>query len=94
MICDLPTFLRLVDEGATVDALKAATGLQESRVYGLLRKHRPDRPRQKRRETSDKPRIVRGLAGEPYRIKPQRIAFLLDIAPAYVYKILGNQQIR
>jgi hypothetical protein len=89
MNCDLQTFLDMVDRGERLDALKAATGLRESRVYGLIRKYRPDRPRQSRRPTSDKPAAVRGLAAEPHNIPPTRIAFLLGVTPAYVYKILG-----
>lgn len=83
---------RLCDAGATVAEMQAATGLKQSRIYSLLREHRPDRPRQARRCTSDVPFKVRGLVGQG--IAPRRAAELLGVTPAYVYAILSadNQQ--
>lgn len=84
----LDTVLRLCDEGATVDAMREATGLKSSRVYAILRKHRPNRPRQPRRRTSDIPPKVLHLAASG--ISPRRVAFLLEITPQYVYQILNE----
>jgi len=86
---DLDQFLALADAGATVPQLCAASGLKPTRVYALLREHRPGRPRKPRRRTSDVPMKIRGLVATG--IKPTRVAFLLGITPAYVYKVLGER---
>lgn len=84
----LATVLKLADEGARVEAMCATSGLCMSRVYGILREYRPNRPRQSRRPTSSVPAKVRALAaiGTP----PKRIAHVLQVSASYVYQILGS----
>lgn len=79
--------LRLADEGVRVEAMCAVTGIQRSQVYRILARHRPDRERQGRRRTSDLPRRVQGMFKEG--IAPGRIAALLRVSRAYVYRIIG-----
>lgn len=86
----IATVLRIADEGGTVDAMCEVSGLKSSRVYAVLRKHRPDRPRQPRRRVSRVPDKVRGLTAAG--IAAPRVAFLLGITPAYVYAILGREK--
>jgi len=86
MSAALATVLRLADAGATVQAMCSQSGLKTGRVYAILRQHRPERPRQARRRTSDVPDKVRALHATG--AKPSRIAFVLDVTPAYVYAIL------
>ena len=57
-----------------------------SAQYSILRRHRPDRPRKMRRRTSDMPYKICTLAARG--IAPQRIAILMDVSRAYVYKVL------
>lgn len=84
----LNTILRLADAGVLVATIAAAVALTPGRVYALLRVHRPDRQRTPRPCTSDKPRAIRGLAGEG--IRPARIAALLGVRRQYVYRVLGE----
>lgn len=88
----LATVLRICDEGGTVARMCAESGLKYGRVYAILRRYRPNRPRQVRPRTSDVPDKVRGL--HKVNIPPVRIAFLLKITPAYVYSILSRQEFR
>jgi hypothetical protein len=88
----LEQFLTLADGGADVPALREASGLQTSRVYGLLREHRPDRKRKARRPTSRIPDMVRALAALPKPPSAPRIAELAGVTPAYVYQILGSRR--
>jgi hypothetical protein len=84
----LDQFLALADGGADADELRTRSGLEKSRVYGLLREHRPNRQRKARRQTSRVPEAVRALSALP--TEPQRIAYLLGVTPSYVYQILGR----
>jgi len=83
----LETILRMADAGESVDIIATAVGLKPGRVYMLLREHRPER-RRKRRRTSDIPRQV--LILHSTGIKPRRIAFLLGVTRAYIYRVLGE----
>ena len=82
---------QLSDAGETVEAICEATGLKFGRVYDILRKHRPNRPRQPRKRTSRLPEMICGLAD--HGIKPPRIAVLLKITPAYVYAVLAKRKV-
>ena len=84
----LARILEINDRGGTVAEMIEASGLGQTRVYALLKEHRPKRARQPRKRTSDLPWHVRHLAAAS--IKPPRIAFLLEITPAYVYRILSE----
>jgi hypothetical protein len=85
----LDHFLVLADQHVDADELCVRAGIRKSRVYGLLRQHRPDRARKPRRLTSTVPDAVRALAALP--TEPQRIAYLLNITPSYVYQILATK---
>ena len=74
------------DAGASIQQICAASGLHPSRVYALLREHRPDRPRQTRKRNSVVPQQI--VALRAIGTKPARIARLLSVTPQYVYKVL------
>jgi hypothetical protein len=85
---DLSKILAAADAGTPVADIAAANKLSAGRVYSILREHRPDRARKARRTTSDIPRKVRGLKAKG--MAPTRVAFLLGVTPAYVYRILSE----
>lgn len=85
---DLPDILARSDRNESVDEIARVADVSPGRIYALLRKHRPDRARKPRERTSEIPAKIRAL--DLQKIKPRRIAFLLDVTPAYVYKVLDN----
>jgi hypothetical protein len=87
-VTDAAQILSLCDAGETPAAIAAALSLPPGRVYAILRRERPNRTRAPRSPTSDKPRMMRGLAAAG--IAPKRIAVLLEVAPAYVYRVLAQ----
>lgn len=78
--------LSLSDQGQHPAAIVAATGAKPGKVYSVLREYRPQRTRKPRVCTSDVPQKVRGLLSLGY--KPPRIALVLDVSRAYVYRII------
>lgn len=82
---DIQALLAHHDAGATVADLVRESGMGQTRVYALLKAHRPDRKRTRRR-TSSVPAKVRGLVASG--IKPARVAVLLGVSRAYVYACL------
>lgn len=86
---DAPTLARvleLADSDKPVAEIAADVKLTQGRVYAVLREHRPDRKRSPRPCTSDLPAKIKILFAE--KIKPARIAVLLDVSRAYVYRHL------
>lgn len=75
------------DAGELVAAIATAESCSQGYVYGVLREHRPKRKRKPRKCTSDKPAQIRGLAAT---MKPPRIAVVLGISEAYVYRVLSE----
>lgn len=86
MTHSVPPILALSDAGHAPDAIASRLGVPISTVYSILRRHRPDRPRKMRRRTSDMPYKICALAARG--IAPQRIAILMEVSRAYVYKVL------
>lgn len=76
------------DAGEFPEAIAAAEDVSVSYVCGVLREHRPNRPRKPRKKTSTKPDQMRALAAGGATVP--RIAFLLQVEPAYVYRVLGE----
>lgn len=68
------------------DVAKIAAALRCSpgHVYSVLREHRPDRARKPRKQTSDVPRMIAGMAKQGF--KPPRVAAALGVSRAYVYR--------
>lgn len=89
----LAHILRLADAGEAVDAIAAHpdVGVTIGRVYAILRKHRPDRPRHARRRTSEKRPMIIGLLAQG--IKPPRVAELAQVERQYVYRIMSELKI-
>lgn len=85
---DTVAILELADAGHTPGAIAAALNLTTGRVYATLRAHRPDRVRSPRTRTSEKPGQVLFLAAQG--VRPGRIAVLLGISRAYVYRVLAE----
>lgn len=83
----LSQILSLADAGETVAAICIQTGLRPSRVYQLLRLHRPHRKRKRQPPPDSKVPVIRGLDGAG--VPPKRIAALLGVSRAYVYRVLG-----
>lgn len=88
MTTPFAAILELSDAGQHPAQIAAALPVSLGHVYATLREHRPDRPRKQRRATSDLPRMVRGLDAQGITV--ERIAVLLAITPAYVYRILST----
>lgn len=84
----VPAIVALADAGTPASAIAAALDITVGRVYAVLREQRPGRKRKSRRHTSVVPDQVRGLVSGG--IKPARVAVLLSITPAYVYRIIGG----
>lgn len=82
----LASILERHDAKETVAAIARAESLSPGYVYGILREHRPERKRAKRTRTSEKPAQIRYLASQG--IAAVRIAVLLSVSKAYVYKSL------
>lgn len=74
--------LQRCDRGERVADIAAAVGLGDCRVYQVLRKHRPDRPRAKQGPRSDRPRLIREMFATGMR--QSRIAAALGVSRQYV----------
>lgn len=74
------------DRGESVAAIAKALSLSPGYIYGVLRRFRPQRARKPRTPTSDMPRMIVGLHKQ--KIKPARIAVVLGVSRAYVYRHL------
>lgn len=85
----LATILSCADNGAHVEQIATALGVSTGYIYGVLREHRPTRTRKPRERTSDVPRMIAALAAEGH--KPHRIAVMLGITRAYVYRHLPQE---
>lgn len=86
----LPTaqILALCDAGQPPSAIAARLDLPLGPVYAILRQERPQRPRAARRRTSTIPAQVAALAAAG--IGAARVASLLGISRAYVYRLLAR----
>ena len=73
------------DRSETVATIAANENVSFGYVYGVLREHRPNRPRQPRTRTSERRKLILGLLERG--ILPPRVAFLARCTPAYVYYI-------
>lgn len=80
---------KLSDAGHHPAAIAKRLDVSLSTVYATLRRERPDRPRKPRPATSDLPRRIRILEAKGY--KRARIATLLQVSRAYVYKVLATE---
>lgn len=76
--------LKRADKGESVAAIATALSVSPGYVYGILREHRPNRPRKARERTSDRPRIIAGLAAQG--MAAGRIAKVLGISRAYAHR--------
>lgn len=74
-----------------VAEIATAESVSIGHVYGVLRKHRPDRERKPRERTSERRRFILGLLAQD--IRPRRVAFLAQCSPAYVYFISKEQHV-
>lgn len=79
--------VHLSDAGHHPAAIAKRLDVSLSTVYATLRRERHDRPRKPRPATSDLPRRIRILEAKGY--KRARIATLLQVSRAYVYKVLS-----
>jgi hypothetical protein len=84
----LETILSRHDAGEHVSVIAAACQVSPGHVYGVLRKHRPERQRKPRERTSERRRFILGLLAQD--IKPRRVAFLAQVSPAYVYALMKS----
>lgn len=82
--------LTLSDAGKHPDEIAAALTLSPSTVYTVLRTQRPDRKRKPRAVTSELPCRIRWLAGRGH--KPARIAVMLQVSRAYIYRVLAAKE--
>lgn len=83
--------LKRHDGGETdANAIAADEGVSFGYVYGVLREHRPGRPRKPRTRTSEKRKLILGLLASG--IAARRVAFLAECTPAYVYALVKQQQ--
>jgi hypothetical protein len=78
------------DRGETVEQIRLAEGKGFGYVYSVLREHRPGRERQPRTRTSERRKLILGLLSRG--IKPPRVAFLAQCSPAYVYKLIQEEE--
>jgi hypothetical protein len=84
----LDAILTHADRGESVATIAAALSVSPGFVYGVLRAHRPDRPRQPRTRTSKKRQLILGLLARGHQAP--RVAFLAGCSAAYVYRLLGE----
>jgi len=73
------------DRNETVAAIAMACGVSPGYVYGILREHRPNRPRHPRTRTSKKRKLILGLLAKGHQAP--RVAFLAQVSAAYVYRL-------
>jgi predicted transcriptional regulator len=78
--------LEMADAGHTPLQIASALGTSKAAVWAVLRRERPARPRAARTPTSAVPAQVKALQAEGFGVG--RIASLLGISRAYVYRIL------
>ena len=72
------------DKGQPVKEISRALDVSSGFIYRVLRDLRPNRKRKPREKTSDVPRMIAGLAKQG--IKPARVAVVLGVTRAYVYR--------
>ena len=65
-----------------------ALSLSLGTVYAVLRAHRPTRKRKARPRSSDKRQQILGLVARGH--KPARVAELVGVSRAYVYRVLAE----
>jgi hypothetical protein len=82
--------LKRHDRGENVATISAGEDVGFGYVYSVLREHRPDRARQPRTRTSKKRKLILGLLDKG--ILPPRVAFLAECSPAYVYKLIQEEE--
>lgn len=85
----IKAILKRHDRGEAVAAISAAEDVGFGYVYSVLREHRPKRKRAPRTRTSQKRKLILGLLAR--NIKPPRVAFLAQCTPAYVYKLIEEE---
>ena len=79
----------LDEQRVSVADIAKRTQLSVGRVYSVLRVERPERKRSPRPRTSDLPAKIKALAAQ--EIKPARIALLLNVSRAYVYRHIDSR---
>jgi hypothetical protein len=72
-----------------VAKIAADEGVSIGYAYTALRENRPGRKRKPRERTSEKRRLILGLLAQ--QIAPPRVAFLAQCTPAYVYKLIAEE---
>jgi hypothetical protein len=85
----IESILKRHDNGEHVAVIATAENVSIGYVYGVLRKHRPDRQRKPRERTSERRRFILGLLAQD--IRPRRVAFLAQVTPAYVYGLMKQE---
>jgi hypothetical protein len=78
------------DRGENVETIRTAEDVSFGYIYGVLREHRSERPRQPRTRTSKKRKLILGLLAGG--IAAPRVAFLAKCTPAYVYKLIQEEE--
>lgn len=85
---DSDRILSLFDKGSTPAAIASTLACSLSKVYGVLREHRPQRQRAPRASTSELVPKIRGLLARGHG--PARVAELCGVSRQYVYRIQGE----
>lgn len=85
-----PKLLTDADAGTPPAALAKRYELSLSRVYAILREHRPDRARSPRSRSSALPDRIREMRARLPDTTQSRIAELLGISRAYVSRVLSE----
>src|ERR1043166_207394 len=86
----LAAVLNLADAGWRLEDIATATGLTVQRVYSLLRKHRPGRPRAPHRHRFNPTRFaIVGLLGQGH--PASRVAKVLGVSRTLVYRVQGQR---
>lgn len=88
----LTQILQAADVGSRPEDIAVAIGINLSKVYYVLRVHRPERPRAQHRHKFNKTRFaIEGMLGQGYL--PGRVAKVLGVSRAYVYRVKGEVQL-
>lgn len=85
--------LEAADSGDPVAIIAKKFKVSPGRVYRVLDQHRPNRKRTPRTRTSPVPSQIVALAKSVPDTTATRIAFLLKVSRAYVYRILAEEGI-
>lgn len=85
MTVPVDAILTAYDAGTSVAKTAAIHNVAVGTVYGVLRRHRPDRPRRKRSFHSEKRAMILGLLAQG--IKPARVAFLTGCTRQWVHMV-------